>query len=150
MDPAGTEHRLGVRQPAGQDLLAVLPGQVAQVRLGGQFHVIRGPGQAYRQRRPAGKGFPGRPAQRLSGTRRPVVAGHDPVCRPGHGDLLVPSRRPAWLLARLGNREEGPEAGYRMSMVEGPGPPLQGTKGPRPGPNDPALRWPSAAGLTIR
>ena len=60
--PAGAQHRLGVRQPAGQDLLAVLPGQVAKVRLGRQRHMIGLPGQADGQRRIAGLGFPGGPA----------------------------------------------------------------------------------------
>ena len=83
-DPARPEQRPGVRQPAGEDLLAVPPGQVAQVGCGGQLHVVWRPGQADRQRRIACPGFPGRPAQRLSGAGGPVVTSHDPVCRPGH------------------------------------------------------------------
>ena len=61
------------------------------------------------------------------------------------------SRRPAWPPSRLGNREEGPRAGYRTSVPDGrlirryPRP-----RGLKPGPNDPARAGPGAAGLTIR
>ena len=60
--PAGAQHRLGVRQPPGQDLLAVLPGQIADRRLGGQRHAVWRPGQADGQRGIARPGLPGGPA----------------------------------------------------------------------------------------
>jgi hypothetical protein len=60
--PAGAQHRLGVRQPPGQDFLAVLPGQIADRRLGGQRHVIWRPGEADGQPGIACLGFPGGPA----------------------------------------------------------------------------------------
>ena len=115
--PGGAKHRLRVRQPAGQDLLTVLPGQVAKVRLGGQRHLIGLPGEADGQRRSAGLGFPGGPAQRVTAAGGPVIAGHDSVSHLGHGDLLALLTRPprgpcpegqAWSPPTPVNRAKGP------------------------------------------
>ena len=87
-DQAGAKHRLGIRQNPRQDLLAMPPGQLIQWRSGRQLQVIRGPRQADRQRRTAEPCFPDRPAQRLLGARRSVVAGHNSVWCPDHRGLL--------------------------------------------------------------
>jgi hypothetical protein len=87
VNPAGSQHRLAVRQPAGEDLLAMQPGKVGDRRLSRQFHMIWHPREADRQRRIAGPGFPGGPAECISTAGRPVIATHDPVSHSSHGNL---------------------------------------------------------------
>ena len=116
----GSEHRLGVRQPAGQDLLTVLPGQVTKVRLGGQRHMVGRPGQAHRQRRPADLGFPGRPAQRVAAARRPRRP--RPRFRTSSRSTFSSRTRPREAGSGHGRPRPTPGTGQKVPAEAGPAP----------------------------